>query len=141
MVIKEQLERVGLKVSLKPYEFATFFSDVQKGNFEMFSLRWVAVTEPDILFKIFHSKEIPPGRNRVYFNNKEIDKILEAASRESDAVKRKALYSQAQKIVAEELPYVPLWYPDNIAVTTSKLKDFELSSIGNWASILKARKE
>jgi peptide/nickel transport system substrate-binding protein len=141
MVIKEQLERVGLKVSLKPYEFATFFSDVQKGSFEMFSLRWVAVTEPDILFKIFHSKEIPPGRNRVYFNNKEIDKILEAASRESDAVQRKALYSQAQKIVAEELPYVPLWYPDNIAVTTSKLKDFELSSIGNWASILKARKE
>ena len=141
MVIKEQLEKVGIKVSLKPYEFATFFSDVQKGNFEMFSLRWVAVTEPDIMHKVFHTSQVPPGRNRVYYSNLEVDKLVDAGAREADVTKRKALYDQAQEIVANEMPYVPLWYHNNVAVTTARLKDFHLNPIGTWASLLDARKE
>lgn len=140
MVVKEQLEKVGAKVTLRPYEFATFFSDVQKGNFEMFSLRWVAVVEPDIMAKIFHSKEIPPGRNRVYFNNARLDNLVEQGALESDPAKRKVLYDEAQQIVAEQLPYIPMWYPNNVAVATSALKDYELSPIGTWASLLDARK-
>lgn len=141
MVVKEQLEKVGAKVTLRPYEFATFFSDVQKGNFEMFSLRWVAVVEPDIMAKIFHSKEVPPGRNRVYFNNPRLDTLVEKGAKEADSQKRKALYDEAQLIVAEQLPYIPMWYPNNVAVATSALKDYELSPIGTWASLLDARKE
>jgi len=141
MVIKEQLERVGIKVTLKPYEFATFFSDVQKGNFETFSLRWVAVTEPDIMHKIFHSSQVPPGRNRVHFSNKELDALVDAGARESDVSKRKALYDRAQEIVADEMPYVPLWYPSNVVVATDRLKDYTLSPIGTWASLLDGRKE
>jgi len=141
MIIKEQLEKAGIKVTLRPYEFATFFSDVQKGNFEMFSLRWVAVTEPDIMHKIFHSSQTPPGRNRVYFDNKELDKLVDDGAREADQVKRKALYDRAQVIVAEELPYIPLWYPSNIAITSTRIKDYDLSTIGTWHSLLEARKE
>jgi peptide/nickel transport system substrate-binding protein len=141
MVVKEQLEAVGIKVSLRPYEFATFFSDVQKGNFEMFSLRWVAVTEPDILHKIFHSSQVPPGRNRVHFSNSELDRLVDLGSRESNPAKRKVHYDRAQEIVAQQLPYVPLWYPSNIAVATSRLKDYDLSPIGTWGSLLEARKE
>lgn len=141
MVIKEQFERIGVKVTIRPYEFATFFSDIQKGSFEMFSLRWVAVTEPDIMAKIFHSKEVPPGRNRVYYSNPQIDTLVTIAAGESDRQKRKTLYNSAQEIIADDLPYIPLWYPDNIAVSTSKLIGYELSSIGTWASALNARKE
>ena len=141
MVIKEQLEKVGIKVTLRPYEFATFFSDVQKGNFEMFSLRWVAVTEPDIMHKIFHSEQTPPGRNRVYFSNKRLDKLVTMGAVESNLEKRRELYNEAQEIVAKELPYVPLWYPSNIAVTSNRIKDYDLSAIGTWASLLEARKE
>jgi peptide/nickel transport system substrate-binding protein len=141
MIIKEQLEQVGLRVVLRPYEFATFFSDVQKGNFEMFSLRWVAVTEPDILHKIFHSSQIPPGRNRVYFSNKELDRLVDAGSSEPNTAKRKVHYDRVQEIVATELPYVPLWYPNNVAVTSTRIKDYTLNPIGTWASLLEARKE
>lgn len=140
MVVKEQFEKVGAKVTLRPYEFATFFSDVQKGNFEMFSLRWVAVVEPDIMAKIFHSKEVPPGRNRVYFNNARLDALVEQGALEADPQKRKALYDEAQLIVAQQLPYIPMWYPNNVAVATSSLKDYELSPIGTWTSLLDARK-
>ncbi len=141
MVIKEQLEKVGIKVTLRPYEFATFFSDVQKGNFEMFSLRWVAVTEPDIMHKIFHSSQVPPGRNRVYFSNKELDDLVDRGAREADVNARRDLYYRAQDIVAKELPYIPLWYPSNVAITSTRIKDYELSSIGTWHSLLEARKE
>ena len=141
LVIQDQLEKAGFKVSLRPYEFATFFSDVKKGNFEMFSLRWVSVVEPDILYKIFHSSQTPPGRNRVYFEHKEFDALVEKGARESDIKKRKIYYDKAQEIVARELPYIPLWYPKNIAVTSSRIKDFDLSPIGTWDSLVRARKE
>lgn len=141
MIVREQLEQLGAKVSLRPYEFATFFSDVQKGNFEMFSLRWVAVTEPDILSKIFHTSQTPPGRNRVYYSNTKLDRLVERAALEPDTATRKSLYLEAQEIIADDLPYIPLWYPDNIAVSTAKLKGYELSAIGNWYSVLEAYKE
>jgi peptide/nickel transport system substrate-binding protein len=141
LVIKEMWEKAGVKVTLRPYEFATFFADVQKGSFEVFSLRWTAVTEPDILFQIFHSKETPPGRNRVYYSNAEVDRLTVAGAREFDQEKRKEIYARVQKIISDENPYVPLWYPDNIAVATKRLKDYNLHSTGSWWTLLLARKE
>jgi peptide/nickel transport system substrate-binding protein len=141
LVIKEMWERVGVKVTVRPYEFATFFADVQKGSFEVFSLRWTAVTEPDILFQIFNSKEVPPGRNRVYYSNAEVDRLTVAGAREFDQNKRREIYNRVQQIISEENPYVSLWYPDNVAVSTKRLKDYDLHSTGSWWTLLLARKE
>ena len=141
LVIQEQWERVGIRMRLRPFEFATFFSDVQKGNFEMFSLRWTSVIEPEILNRVFHSREFPPGRNRVYYQNKTVDSLLDRAAGEMNLNTRKALYSRVQALVFQDLPYIPLWYPDNIAVGTSELKGFRLSPAGYWLSFLEAHKE
>jgi peptide/nickel transport system substrate-binding protein len=140
-VIQKQWADVGVKVTIRPYEFATFFADVQKGSFEAFSLRWTSVTEPDLLYKIFHSSETPPGRNRTHYKNAQVDRLLEAARIESDVEKRKALYARVQEILAHDIAYISLWYPDNVAVATRALKNFDLHPAGSWMNFLKARKD
>jgi peptide/nickel transport system substrate-binding protein len=140
-VIANQWAQIGVKVKIQPSEFASFFSDVQKGKFEIFSLRWTAVTEPDVLRKIFHSKELPPGRNRVFYKNLQVDANLEKAAIETQFTKRVSLYKNVQKAIAEDLPYIPLWYPDNVAVAQKSLKNFKFHSTGNWLSIVEAYKE
>ncbi len=95
------------------------------GNFHVYPLRWVGITEPDILHSIFHSSMIPPnGRNRGHYVNPRIDELTDQARLVLDVQERKQLYSEIQKILAEDLPYIFLWYPHNIVVMNTKVKGF-----------------
>ena len=61
-VIQQNLRAVGIALDVRTFEFATLYADVLKGNFQMFTLQWVggAVTDPDILRRVFHSTQVPP---------------------------------------------------------------------------------
>ncbi len=117
-VLQQQLREVGIQMDIRSNEFATFYSDVVKGNFQMYSLRWIGGNnDPDILNFVFHSMMFPPnGANRGRYANAEVDRLIDLARREVDTEKRKAAYQSIQRIVAEDLPYVSLFYVDNVAV-------------------------
>ncbi len=139
-VIQQQWQAIGVELKLESSEFGHFFADIQKGNFESFSLRWTAVVDPDVLFNIFHSSQFPPGRNRVFYSNPLVDQLLEKGRSEpSDALRLKTYY-EVQEILAKELPYLPLWYASNVAVAQSTLENFRLMPTGAWTGALYARK-
>jgi peptide/nickel transport system substrate-binding protein len=141
LVLKDQLARVGVELHIRSLEFPTFYADIQKGNFDCFSLRWMAVTEPSLMNRAFHSKETPPGRNRGFYANAELDAVLDRAAAETNRERRRALYWRAQEIVARDRPYLSLWYPDNVVVATSSLRDFRLLPTASWSALFDARKE
>ena len=62
--LKKQFERVGIDLEIRTYEWATFFSDIKKGNFHLYSLAWVGIQDPDIYYQIFHSTERPAERRQ-----------------------------------------------------------------------------
>ena len=69
-VIQQDLKQVGIELDVRSYEFATLYADVLKGNFQLFTLQWVGVSDPDMLRRVFHSKQMPPnGFNRGYYEN------------------------------------------------------------------------
>ncbi len=140
LVIVQQLRESGFDAELRSYEFGTFFGDITKGNFEIYSLRWTSVIDPDILQRIFHSKEFPPGRNRVFYENSEVDQLVERGAIEPDPQKRQKLYNKVQEIVGRDLPYIPLWFPDNIAILSPSINDFHPHPSGSWESLLKSTK-
>ena len=55
------------------------------------------------------------------YRNARVDGLIEQIRGEIDQGKRKELCSEVQKIVAEELPYVPLWYVDQVSVHARRL--------------------
>src|SRR6185295_17168622 len=82
-VIQQNLRKVGVDLEVLTYEFATLFADVIKGNFQMYSLQWTAgsLADPDILRRVFHSKQVPPvGFNRGHYNNPRVDALLDEAA-------------------------------------------------------------
>jgi peptide/nickel transport system substrate-binding protein len=134
-VLQEQWRKVGVDLDVRPLEFATLFSDMARGSFEMFTLRWIgANNDPDTFFDyIFNSKKIPPaGANRGHYRNPEIDALLEQARIESDQEKRRQLFSKVQKILSEDLPYVSLWFMDNVSVHRKRIIDVQLSPTGDY---------
>jgi peptide/nickel transport system substrate-binding protein len=127
-VIQQALRQVGIELDVRTYEFATLYADVLKGNFQMFTLQWVGVSDPDMLRRVFHSKQVPPtGFNRGYFVNAEVDRLIDAATVSVDDAERQRLYGQAQAIVAEEAPYVSLWDKVNVAVAQPTLRGISLA--------------
>jgi peptide/nickel transport system substrate-binding protein len=133
-VLQQQLRDVGIALDIRTYEFSTFFSDITKGAFQLYSLRWVGGNEdPDIFEYVFHSSSVPPRRaNRGYYSNPKVDALIDEARRELDQQKRKALYAELQRTLAEELPYIHLWYLDNVLVYSQRVRNVKLSPSGNY---------
>ncbi len=137
-VLARQLREVGIELKTRSYEWGTFFSDIKSGNFQLYTLTWVGITEPDIYHYIFHSSSIPPqGANRGRYVNKELDRLLEHGRRCLDQEKRKEIYSRIQKIMAEELPYVSLWYSTNVVAMAKEIQGFEIYPGGEFISLRK----
>ena len=128
-MIQQSLREVGIALDVRTYEFATLFADVLKGNFRMYTLQWVggALVDPDILRRVFHSSQVPPvGFNRGHFKNPEVDMLLDQAGISTNADERRALYNRVQQIVAEQAPYISLWYKTNVAVGARSLSGIRL---------------
>ncbi|MBM3803732.1 MAG: ABC transporter substrate-binding protein [Acidimicrobiia bacterium] len=133
-VIQQQLKEVGIRVDLRSYEFGTFYGDIVRGNFQMFTLRWIGGNnDPDLFERVFHSREAPPrGYNRGRYENARVDALIEFARRETDLEKRRLAYSELQQTVADELPYISLWYLKTTCVYNRRLSNLELSPAGHF---------
>ena len=129
-VIQDDLRRVGIELDVRSYEFATVFADILKGNFQIMSLQWVggAVIDPDILRRVFYSTQVPPaGFNRGHYNNPEVDRLIDLASSALGERTRKEFYGAAQRIIAEDAVYIPIWHRVNVAVAQKNLTGVRLS--------------
>lgn len=133
-VLQQQLRVVGIVLDIRSFEFATFYSDVTKGSFQLYSLRWIGGNEdPDIFYYAFHSSSFPPKHaNRGYYVNPEIDRLIEEGRTTVDQTKRKVIYARVQQILARDLPYINLWYFDNVAVHSTRVRNMRLTPPGNY---------
>jgi len=133
-VFQQQLREVGIALEIRSFEVATFMADVTRGEFQMYSLRWVGGNEdPDMFNYAFHSSNIiPKGANRQYYSNPRVDALIERAQTELDQNARKQDYREIQRILANDLPYVYLWYFDNLMVYSKRVHGMELNPSGNF---------
>ena len=133
-VMQQQLREVGIALDIRSFEFATFFADVTHGAFQMYGLRWIGGNEdPDIFEYAFHSAKFPPnGANRGFYSNPKVDALIDQARREVNQSSRKSAYAELQRILAEELPYIDLWYLDNVLVHNKRVLNLQLNPAGNY---------
>jgi peptide/nickel transport system substrate-binding protein len=132
--LTEEWSKIGVALTLRPLESATLLADIGRGNFQMYTLRWVgANNDPDIYRYVFSSQRVPPaGANRGHYHNAALDRLIAQQSVEMDQAKRKALLSQIQKIVAVDEPYIDLWYVDNVCVHRGRVTDIAVRPDGGY---------
>ena len=124
-VIQQMLKEAGINMQIQSNETSTFLADIQKGNFQMYSLSRNGVADPDFYYVLFYSKNIPPeGQNRGYYSNPRVDELLMQGRSTFDRAKRRADYVELQKIVADELPYISLYHQINVAVMRSNVDGY-----------------
>ena len=133
-ILQQQLRVIGIQIDLRSYEFGTFYGDISRGAFQMYALRWIGSNEdPDIFRYAYASSSIPPkGANRGFYSNPVLDRLLADAAVETDQNIRRSDYVQAQKILADDLPGINLWYLDNVIVHTRRLGNIRLQPSGGY---------
>jgi peptide/nickel transport system substrate-binding protein len=132
-VMQQQLREVGIALDIRTFETATFLADVTHGAFQLYGLRWIGGNEDPDIFYVFHSSRFPPnGTNRGRYSNPRVDALIDRARREVDPSVRRPLYAEVQNILAEELPYIDLWYLDNVLVHNKRVINVKLNPAGNY---------
>jgi peptide/nickel transport system substrate-binding protein len=138
-VLQQQLRSVGIELNIRSAEFGTFYADVTHGAFQMYILKWVGSNEDGDIYRYMYSSESfpPKGANRGHYVNARVDALLAKAAAESGQeaevwVGRMEDYAQVQQILSEELPTIPLWFPDNVVVHTRRLQGVVSRGDGNF---------
>ncbi len=135
-VIQQDLARVGVAVDVRTHEFATLYADVLKGRFQLFTLQWVGVTDPDMLRRVFHSAQMPPaGFNRGFFSDPAVDALIDTATATADPAQRRAHYIDIQRRVVAAVPYVSLWTKVNVAVAQPWVSGVRLTPQASFATL------
>lgn len=137
-VIQHFLEREGFKINLSIQEWGTYMSAFKGGKFDIVIGQWVGFTGPDMLKFVFHSKSIPPvAGNRTSYNNLNFDKVVDAATVETNASQRTILYKKAMKIANQDYAYVNLWHPNIVWIGSNCLREIQLEPTGGFYPLLK----
>lgn len=133
-ILQQQLRDVGIALDIRTFEFATFYADVIKGAFQLYSLRWIGGNEdPDIFEHVFHSSSFPPRRaNRSYYANPRVDALIDRGRSTVDQEQRRRIYIELQELLDRDRPYLHLWYLDNVLVHTARVRNVKATHSGNY---------
>jgi peptide/nickel transport system substrate-binding protein len=141
-IIQQQLSDIGFEVSLRSYDWGTFYGDIKAGNFQMYSLAWVGIKTPDIYRYVFHSEAVPPnGANRGRYANPSVDQLIEQAEKGQNRDDMLASYKELQEKVHAELPYIPLWYEDHVFISRKNVQGYKLSADGNYDGLMYVKRQ
>lgn len=141
-ILQQQLADVGIHMTLRSYDWGTFFGDIKAGNFQMYSLMWVGIKTPDIFRYAFHSQSLPPGgANRGRFEDSQTDRLIAQAEQGDSLDSQAASWRRLQVRLSEQLPYVPLWYEDHVVAVRDGISGYRLSPDGNYDGLVNTQNE
>jgi peptide/nickel transport system substrate-binding protein len=135
-VMAQQLADVGVHVEVIPLELGTMLERLNAGDFDLASLTLPEMTEPNVLRHFLHGAYVPPaGANRGRVHDALLDALLDEGDRVADVSTRRATYARVEDREREEMHLVPLWYEDQVVVTSERARAFLPSAEGRWLGL------
>ena len=141
-VIQANLAAIGVKASLKTFEWGSYLGKIRAEAPAMFALSWFLKSEdPDLsMYPLFFSKN-QPLPNRSNYNNPEVDQLLVQARQVADRGKRAELYRKAQRLIVEDAPWVFVDHEVQVVATRAAVKGFKLHPSGFDLRVERVTKE
>jgi peptide/nickel transport system substrate-binding protein len=135
-VIAQELADVGVEVEVVPLELGTMIARLGAGDFDLASLQLPEMTEPNVLRVFLHGSSVPPaGANRGRVRDEALDALLDEGDRLVDPQARRDVYARLEARERERMHWVPLWYEDQVAVTSERARAFRPSAEGRWLAL------
>lgn len=123
-LIQAQLAKAGITVNLQPVEFGKLTTESRAHQFEASLQGWSGRIDPD--GNTFAFLRSGGSFNDGVYQNPQVDQLLDEARATTDQAKRKQLYQQVQRMVAEDAPYVYIYHPPAQQIISKKVHNFTL---------------
>jgi len=117
VILQQQYKKVGVKVNVRVMEWSALLKIINAPkdpkDFDAVIIGWSLGLDPDA-YSIWHSSQYPKGFNFIKYKNSEVDKLLELGRTTIAKAERKKIYARLWKIIADDQPYIFLWYPKQV---------------------------
>ncbi len=131
-VVQQMLkENLNVDVDINTVPFAEHIEQVQSGKSDFFRFAWFAdYPDPETFLTLFYGKHVPTGAteksfiNYFRFKNARFDSLFAASFTEPDKAKRYGLLSQAEQVVLDEAPFMPIFYDENYSLEQLNVRNF-----------------
>lgn len=111
--LKTMLAQVGIESTIKSYTWSTYIARIRQERDTAGCLWTIFVSrqvDPIIVLDYLSGRNIKPGgSNFVQWNHPQATELIESARITAAPEKRKAMYAQIQRLVAEQAPAIPLY--------------------------------
>jgi len=123
VVIQKRLQEIGVDVSIRVIEWASFVNRfIKTGDFDVVVLGWSLSLDPD-QYNIWHSSQQGPGQfNFLGYSNKNVDKLLELGRVELNVSKREKIYHEFSKYLLEDSPIIYLYAGYGLSAVHKRVK-------------------
>jgi peptide/nickel transport system substrate-binding protein len=92
-----------------------------------------------VLAWFFHPRDVPgeggEGKNRARWRDAEVGHWLDEAGATRDQNERKRLYALVAERMQRDMPVIPLWHEDQVAVVSERAASFLPSAEGRWLGL------
>jgi len=115
-VIEQMLRDIGIRMKAIPISDEVLYDNLDlEHTYEVYQMSHGYAPYPGHLYDRFHSDQIMDyGGNNPGWSNTEFDTLIDKANAETDFDTRKELLWEAQELLAEDLPYIPLFTSDDV---------------------------
>jgi peptide/nickel transport system substrate-binding protein len=135
--IAAMLAEVGLAVEVRPSDTGILLADLDAARFDLALMAVPELLEPHAMARFFESRSIPGGptggANRWRFRSVELDAALDRGVHAVAIPERRAAYVDVQRILARELPVVPIVHERVVVVSSARAAVAEAPRDGRYA--------
>ncbi len=117
--------QLDFDIPIEQEDLGLFLRDIDESNFAMFSLGWIA-DYPDPQNFLDIKLRSTSANNETGYSNSEVDDLLEQALNEADEAKREELYQQAEQLIVDDAPWIPLYHGKASALIKPYVKGYEI---------------
>ena len=129
--IVRELAAIGVRAELRYNpDWPSFDKNRRLQNLPIFRLGWYAdVPDPDnFLQPLFHSQG---SENSIGYRNARLDSLLSQAAREQDPRRRVTIYRDAERLILDDAPIIPLTYSTYERVFQPYVRGLQVSALGD----------
>ncbi|MDR1834609.1 MAG: ABC transporter substrate-binding protein [Fusobacteriaceae bacterium] len=124
VIIQDELKAIGINAEIKVFEWGAYISRTAQPNKELYFLSWNTTGDGDAhMYPLFHSSQHGSSGNRSYYNNPEVDKLIDKGRHSVNPEERTGIYHELQKILGEDIPHYTVVYPMLSLAMTKKVHD------------------
>jgi ABC-type transport system substrate-binding protein len=129
--MQQDLAAVGVDVTLKPVDFPALIEAVRNpGQVPMFLLGWEAdLPDPSNFLTVLLHSRARGTNNNSFYSNLAVDALLDAAEPVTDPSRRLATYREAEAMILNEAPWLPLFHPVTVVVRHPRLRGYRVHPV------------